>query len=320
MDISELFSNITAAGIQAFIDGGQEENLFIEFKTVKGATFRSEDDKRNLARALSGFANSSGGIVVWGIDARQGKNGIDCAQAIVAVNPVGQLLARLNELTGQAVSPAVDGVQHRAIEISDTGGVVLTLIPESDRGPHMAKLGEDRYYKRSGDSFYKMEHFDIADMFGRRAHPALRLRLEWELQAPYPSDSSVSAPLLARIIVENHGRGLAQYPALTIGKPTWEAISWSGWQRESLHLPIVPAPEDWWLRYAGGADVVLYPEDEFEVCSIFFQLSTAQSAISDLVIPVWVVSADMPSLRQDLIVRREEIAEAAARQGWWFGE
>ena len=33
----------------------------------------------------------------------------------------------------------------------------------------MAKLGEDRYYKRSGDSFRKMEHFDLEDMFGPAA-------------------------------------------------------------------------------------------------------------------------------------------------------
>ncbi len=39
----------------------------------------------------------------------------------------------------------------------------------------MAKLGEDRYYKRSGDSFYRMEHFDLEDMFGRRKKPKLAL-------------------------------------------------------------------------------------------------------------------------------------------------
>ena len=37
----------------------------------------------------------------------------------------------------------------------------------------MAKAGEDRYYKRSGASFYRMEHFDLEDMFGRRLKPKL---------------------------------------------------------------------------------------------------------------------------------------------------
>ena len=31
----------------------------------------------------------------------------------------------------------------------------------------MAKLGENRYYQRSGDQFRMMEHFQVADMFGR---------------------------------------------------------------------------------------------------------------------------------------------------------
>ena len=39
----------------------------------------------------------------------------------------------------------------------------------------MAKLGEQRYYKRSGDSFYQMEHFDLEDMFGRRQKAKLEI-------------------------------------------------------------------------------------------------------------------------------------------------
>jgi hypothetical protein len=38
----------------------------------------------------------------------------------------------------------------------------------------MAKLGEDRYYKRSGGAFYVMEHFDLEDVFGRRQKPKIR--------------------------------------------------------------------------------------------------------------------------------------------------
>jgi hypothetical protein len=41
----------------------------------------------------------------------------------------------------------------------------------------MAKLGEHRYFKRSGDSFYRMEHFDLEDMFGRRQKPKLSIRV-----------------------------------------------------------------------------------------------------------------------------------------------
>jgi hypothetical protein len=56
--------------------------------------------------------------------------------------------------------------------------VVATFVPETDGGPFMALFGEQRYYKRSGDSFYQMEHFDLEDMFGRRQKPNLEMIIE----------------------------------------------------------------------------------------------------------------------------------------------
>lgn len=81
------------------------------------------------------------------------------------IGPFELLLSRLNQLTGDAVDPTDPGVRHRIIHRTRKGdGFAISMIPENDSGPHMAKLGEDRYYKRSGGSFYKMEHYDIADM------------------------------------------------------------------------------------------------------------------------------------------------------------
>jgi Schlafen, AlbA_2 len=177
MDFVGLFNTISPADIAEFIRQEQEENLHLEFKTLANANMRAADDKRNLARALSGFANSSGGLIVWGVAARKNAQGVDCASASVEISAVRELISRLNELTGEAVSPMVDGVLHKPLETFLGRGYAVTLVPESVAGPHMAKLGEDRYYKRSGDSFYRMEHFDLEDMFGRRQKPNLRVRL-----------------------------------------------------------------------------------------------------------------------------------------------
>jgi hypothetical protein len=88
------------------------------------------------------------------------------------------LLTKLNEHSGEAASPIVDGVRHKILETGADRGYAVTYVPESVSGPHMAKLGEDRYYKRSGDRFYRMEHFDLEDMFGRRQKPDLHLVAE----------------------------------------------------------------------------------------------------------------------------------------------
>jgi Schlafen, AlbA_2 len=178
MDLTETFNGLNLAEIDDYLKRGQEEHLQLDFKTIKSASLSSADDRRTLAKSISGFANSAGGIIVWGIVARQNDQGIDCAVSASEIKQLKLLLSRLNEFTGQATSPIVDGVRSKLIERTDDCGFATTLVPESQSGPHMAKLTEDRYYKRSGASFYKMEHFDLEDMFGRRQKPNLQLMLE----------------------------------------------------------------------------------------------------------------------------------------------
>jgi hypothetical protein len=208
VSLTETFDNLGAHEIAEFIRLRQEENLHLDFKTVANANLRGADDKRNLAKCLSGFANSSGGIIVWGIDARKNAQGVDCASSAAEIAPLKLFLSRLNELTGEAVSPIIDGVRHKIIESTQDSGFGVTHVPESISGPYMAKLGEDRYYKRSGDSFYRMEHFDLEDMFGRRQKPHLNTYLR---VVPIPEDYSQEE---VQITLENDGRAIAKHVSL----------------------------------------------------------------------------------------------------------
>lgn len=176
MDIRQLFQTSDLARIDEYIATGQEENLFLDFKTIKKADLSERDDRKTFAKALSGFANSSGGLIVWGVDARKNSEGIDCAKEKKEIVGLRMFISKLNEFTGSFVTPVVDGVEHKLISSGNDAGFAVTLVPASDSCPHMAKAGEDRYYKRSGDSFYKMEHFDLEDMFGRRARPKLVIK------------------------------------------------------------------------------------------------------------------------------------------------
>lgn len=228
MTLSETFENLDWSAIESYVKLAQEENLHLDFKLVKSADLSSTDDKRNLARALSGFANSSGGMIVWGVDARRNVDGIDSACNISEIAKPALLVSRLNALTGEATSPLIDGIRHQAIFNNATGaGLVATLVPESDGGPYMAKLGENRYYKRSGDSFYQMEHFDLADMFGRRQKPDLDITVtEGEFE------NGVETIILR---LTNTGRATAKHAGLLmtflnakIESTTEQLCDWSG--------------------------------------------------------------------------------------------
>ncbi len=69
----------------------------------------------------------------------------------------------------------------------------------------MAKLGEDRYYKRNGQQFLKMEHFDLEDMFGRRQKPDLKINISKSRDINPPFHEQMN------ILVINSGRALARH-------------------------------------------------------------------------------------------------------------
>src|ERR1700733_6928464 len=111
MSVAEDYEALSIAALQQFLARRQDENLHLEFKIVTDPGLTSRPDRKNLACALSGFANASGGLIVWGVDARKNDDEIDCVADLPGVENVASLVTRLNQLTGEAVDPIVDGIR-----------------------------------------------------------------------------------------------------------------------------------------------------------------------------------------------------------------
>lgn len=315
MNLLTHFLQLSYQDLASYVAQGQEEHLHLEFKTVRAASLRSDDDKRNLAKVLSGFANSSGGIVIWGIDARKGSGDIDRAQAIIEIDPIAQFVARLNELTGSFVDPIVDGVQHRGISTTGEKGVALTLIPESDTGPHMAKGGEDRYYKRSGDSFYRMEHYDVADMFGRRRRPDLQLIVSIR-PAGSISGAGLGTRHLLKIILSivNRGRAAARSPylAFRLNDPyRVHDFGVDGNANEGLPRLVVASGE---RTYAFGSmsSFVIHPEVQHDVCAVRVEVPEQGAKPIDLEVAYSLAAEDMQMVRGAHRVTSEDLVSAVS--------
>lgn len=295
MNIDDIFEHLSIQALNDYIVRRQEEHLYLDFKLLNDSTLTSVDDKRNLARSLSGFANSSGGLIIWGVDARQNSDGIDCAVALKEIDRIELLLTRLNQLTGDAVDPTVPGVRHRIIHGVQSGkGFAASIIPESDGGPHMAKLGEDRYYKRSGANFYKMEHFDIADMFARRRRPNLVVTTQVRGTG---SDASIIVGL------HNNGRATARAPYLALrcsGQFRRSEFGLDGNRNEGMPLLRTTMTNYPWC-YAGGVDVAIHPGMFYNVACLYQGL-TPQGAPSNDAVIHYAVACEDQAIQEDNIV------------------
>lgn len=300
MDYISAFESLTLDEVNDFVTRGQEENLHLDFKLVKGPSLSSSDDRRNFACSISGFANSSGGLVIWGVDARKNADGVDCAVALKPIDQVALLLGRLNSLTGEAVDPSVAGIRHRVIEMAEGRGLVITLVPESETGPHMAKLGENRYYKRSGDSFYKMEHYDIADMFGKRRKPKLTV---------FYRVVGVGTHAEVHLGLRNDGRATARAPFF--------AFESTGTLQRSRHGLDGNGNEGLtWLRtansglqwaYGGGMDFALHPAMAHEVACLSLGIPERSVPKENVTVRYAVACEDQPLERGELVIPIEEL-------------
>ena len=228
----ERFNTLTTKEIVAFVSERRGEDLRLDFKITPN-NFGNADERKVLAKTISAFANSSGGLIVWGIDARRDKgDDVDCAQDAVPLKSPDLFMSRLMEYAAAATAPPAPDVQHRRVD-GEGGPFALTYVPESDRGPHMAKNGEDRYYQRSGGSSLKMEHYAIQDMFGRRPKPSLRVEIR-----------KLNPELL--VLIRNEGRGAAKSLFLALRVPPNFKPSGYGYDGNGL----------FWLKNGGHSDGV----------------------------------------------------------------
>jgi hypothetical protein len=127
------------------------ETEWLEFKPYPHAN--PEDTIKEIwSKNLSAFANTQGGVLVWGISARKVQR-VEAARGIRLVPDPEELRTRLYELHHQATDPPLQGLDVRAVIDPNEGGkgFVVCFIPEGQFVPYRAEHCAMHYYVRVGD-------------------------------------------------------------------------------------------------------------------------------------------------------------------------
>jgi predicted HTH transcriptional regulator len=169
----ESFNRLqNVAEIMALI--GTTEDLHLDCKIWPP---NENDAQKILAKALCGFANADGGVVVIGMEAKVGPNRDD-PDIIQQARPITSALAvksRIENLVGQLVEPGLEGVQVATVFDSpgSMSGFVLVDVPATEGFPCRSRK-DSKFYLRVSSGTFPMEYFQIADMFGKRRRPGRR--------------------------------------------------------------------------------------------------------------------------------------------------
>lgn len=309
MNLLDYFNKIDISEIDRMVDEGQEENVHLEFKTTVHPIFNNDNrefDKKNLSEVISGFANSNGGIVIWGVKAKKNKNNQDIADQKKPILELTRFLNSLNRLEGQAVTPIVSGIIHRKILVGDDEGFVKTYIPPSDNAPHMANYSSKHYYKRSGDSFYICEHYDIRDMFQRRQYAELELLVKDKTEI----DESILRGTIIRfekvISMVNKGRNIARAPQLKVEINEPYFFSEFGLDGNGniglFSRRAIPRTRNT-STYMGGQDILLYPDILYDLDKIWLEVPKNTESLPALEIKYLIVAENAEKKSGSLTVK-----------------
>lgn len=264
-----------AEHLSAFMDylagalGEVEANSF-EYKEKDNRSHPKLDPKdiKHLAITISAFSNSSGGVLIWGIENKTLKP--------KPIAEVREFAERVSQAMSSIVEPAVMGLDLLTFAADSGEGYLALYIPESELPPHRVTStqagsdAKDRYYIRSGGNSVVADHSQLNDMFGRRPHP--NLVLTWRGAAHGTSMEGRQIDARVILTLQNLGRGSARAPYLEIDvqKPfenpgVHDELDGSG----HAGLRILAVPTDFrGRRYAGGDDIVIHPGMALDITAL----------------------------------------------------
>jgi hypothetical protein len=175
----ELFNRMKhggAAEVHAMISAAIVEELFLDYKqssTVLPANKLSDNDRKNLAKAIAGFGNSEGGVIVWGVDCRHTPHGDVPTKAVPITQPLA-LKTLFDGAIGGLTLPPHSGVENLShVDAPADHGFVITYIPPGTYVPYQTLFPKQEYYIRAGSNFLPTPHGVLAGLFGRAPQPIL---------------------------------------------------------------------------------------------------------------------------------------------------
>jgi hypothetical protein len=232
------------AALDDYVQRRESEAVYLDFKraaTTAAHTRLQDDDRKNLAKAISGFGNTSGGVVVWGIDCRNLPNAGDVAQAKFPVPNAPRFLSWLEGAVSGSSIPVHTGVQHRIIaQRPDLSGFVVSVSPPADNFP-LQVPNTYLYYMRAGSNFSPIPHSILAGMFGRRPTPLFKIDVTQSQAAMVVQGALLTA---IQVTITNIGAGVARdvfvtLEALSIPPGQGYAV---GWMQDPQFTPPLNGP------------------------------------------------------------------------------
>lgn len=163
--------------MERLILDGESEDIFRECKAPTSPSVNS-GIKNKLAIGVSGFSNTEGGILIYGIETQKHqRSGSDVMTSITRVGNIDNFARAMANTIPTLTIPAVTNFDYKVIKKrpSDTAGVLIFYIPRQSH-PVQSQL-DRKFYFRGGDQFVDAPYSVIERLFLASEAPSVEVSL-----------------------------------------------------------------------------------------------------------------------------------------------
>lgn len=200
-------SDWTKERLERMIADGVEESLSLDYKRGE-ALSRKEPKRVEITKDVSAFANSAGGVLIYGVAEPADKTKRHLPERLDPIRRADVSKEWLEQII-QTIQPHIEGVVVHPVTIDEHAGLVCYVVEvPASQTAHQAR--DHVYYKRHNFNTLPMEDYEVRDVMSRRTLPRIRASMfvDKRLGRPEPKGTllvkleNVGKVLVRRYMVE----------------------------------------------------------------------------------------------------------------------
>jgi hypothetical protein len=186
------------------------ESVALEYKRAAALSKEDSEKKDKIRKTVSAFANSAGGVVVYGM----AENGHVPTQ-LDPVDPHAFSKEWLENVIISNVQPRIDGLHINPVLLSGANAGCAAYVVTVPQSLTAHQAPDHRYYKRFNFQSVPMEHYEVQDTMNRAKTPIIEVQITRQIEK---QDADLHRYLLT-FHLENKGARAAQHMKLVLWFP-----------------------------------------------------------------------------------------------------